>query len=60
MNSTEKARRTARRTLSDQPKAVQAAAEFIRTGKKTDPLGSYTGAPQPDRYEKPVQDADDL
>ncbi|MEA4814226.1 MAG: hypothetical protein VB112_04930 [Oscillospiraceae bacterium] len=26
---------------------------------KTDPQGSYTGQPT-DRYEKPVQDADDL
>lgn len=25
----------------------------------TDPLGSYTGVPE-DKYEKPVQDADDL
>lgn len=27
--------------------------------QKTDPLGSYTGKPV-DKYEKPVQDADDL
>ncbi len=26
---------------------------------KTDPQGSYTGIPK-DKYEKPVQDADDL
>ena len=27
--------------------------------KKTDPQGSWTGVPE-DRYEEPVQDADDL
>ena len=26
----------------------------------TDPLGSWTGVPVDDPYEKPVQDADDL
>lgn len=26
----------------------------------TDPLGSWTGTPVPDRHEKPVQDVDDL
>lgn len=30
-----------------------------QTISKTDPNGSYTGRPE-DRYEKPVQDADDL
>ncbi len=28
-------------------------------GSVTDPLGSYTGVPE-NRFEKPVQDADDL
>ena len=29
-------------------------------GIVTDPLGSWTGVPADDPYEKPVQDADDL
>ena len=32
----------------------------ISDGIITDPLGSWTGVPVDDPYEKPIQDADDL
>lgn len=34
--------------------------EYRKTGKQTDPLGSWTGNPDGDEGEVPVQDADDL
>ena len=36
--------------------------KFEKKGYKSnfDPLGSYTGVNSEDRYEKPIQDADDL
>ena len=37
------------------------ASEFSTKGSiNTDPLGSWTGVPTDDPYEKPIQDADDL
>ena len=45
------------------PEAVSAEAikEYVKTGKEvnSDPDGSWTGCPE-NKYEKPVQDADDL
>jgi len=41
------------------PAPTQAALSLIGEGSKTDVLGSYTGKPK-DKYDKPVQDADDL
>ena len=40
------------------PKAKEVIKTFKETGKKTDTQGSYTGNPQ--NFEKPVQDQDDL
>lgn len=39
----------------------EAIKEYIETGKEvnSDPDGSWTGCPE-NKYEKPVQDADDL
>ena len=41
------------------PKTEAVIRAFGETGKKTDPQGSYTGAPT-DKNVQPVQDADDL
>lgn len=39
----------------------EAIKEYVETGKEvnSDPDGSWTGCPE-NKYEKPVQDADDL
>lgn len=40
------------------PKAKEVIKAFKSTGKKTDTQGSYTG--NPDKFECPIQDQDDL
>ena len=40
------------------PKAQEVIKAFKSTGKKTDVQGCYTG--NPEDFEKPVQDQDDL
>ncbi len=41
-------------------KSKEVVDEIKKTGKKTDPQGSYTGRNVNSKYEKPVQDQDDL
>lgn len=50
-----------RPTVKNTDKVMQKPREMISdvVAEKTDPNGSYTGAPV-NRNEKPVQDADDL
>ncbi len=41
------------------PRALNVIASYSNIGKYTDPLGMWTGTPT-SKYEKPIQDADDL
>lgn len=49
---------TKKQEIKEKAEAV-AKAYLSSDMLKTDPLGSYTGKPL-DKYDKPVQDADDL
>ncbi len=43
------------------PKKAQLVIDEIKkVGNKTDPQGMYTGRYEDEKYEKPVQDQDDL
>jgi len=53
-------RDTAQRQKNSAAKINSVEEAFVnRAALQSDPLGSYTGRPQ-NKYEKPVQDADDL
>lgn len=41
-------------------KSKEVVEEIKKTGKKTDPQGSYTGRNVNSKYDTPVQDQDDL
>ena len=65
MKDSEKKKRTAptegisHKNKSPMDTALSVVHSYSDDGIDTDPLGSWTGVPK-DRYDRPIQDADDL
>lgn len=57
--STRAVTKSAKKSVHRIPAPTERALELLDNQSQTDVLGSYTGKPK-DKYDKPVQDADDL